>query len=165
MGADGLILLILTRRKIHCALIMSDDDDNNNNNTVLYDQPTDNTGEALTWDDNPASLAGILYEARLVREACVVRASPEPRVTPRRCAGALAPPACTGECILVSVYYGRQKPAGQRQSLAQTARALAPCVSARCSQCSTASPYATRERLLQKCFQLLQIIDEFFGAV
>ena len=42
---------------------MSDDDDNNNNNTVLYDQPTDNTGEALTWDDNPASLAGILYEA------------------------------------------------------------------------------------------------------
>ena len=60
MGADGLILLTLTHRKIHCALIMSDDDENNT--TVPYDVPVDITGEPITWDDNPASLAGILYE-------------------------------------------------------------------------------------------------------
>ena len=42
---------------------MSDDDDNTTDNTKPYDQPTDTTGEVLTWDDNPASLAGILYEA------------------------------------------------------------------------------------------------------
>ena len=40
---------------------MSDDDDNNT--TVPYDFPVDITGEPITWDDNPASLAGILYEA------------------------------------------------------------------------------------------------------
>ena len=40
---------------------MSDDDEPSN--TTPYDLPTDNTGQALIWDDNPASLAGILYEA------------------------------------------------------------------------------------------------------
>ena len=40
---------------------MSDDD--KNNNTVPPEQPVDITGEAITWDDNPASLAGILHEA------------------------------------------------------------------------------------------------------
>ena len=40
---------------------MSDDD--NNINTVPYDQPVDITGATITWDDNPASLAGVLHEA------------------------------------------------------------------------------------------------------
>ena len=40
---------------------MSDDDINN---TILpFDQPVDITGAPITWDDNPASLAGILHEA------------------------------------------------------------------------------------------------------
>ena len=40
---------------------MSDDD--SNINTVPYDQPVDITGATITWDDNPASLAGVLHEA------------------------------------------------------------------------------------------------------
>ena len=40
---------------------MSDDDDYNTN-TVPYDLPVDTTGAPISWDGNPASLAGIMYE-------------------------------------------------------------------------------------------------------